>query len=123
VAASGVLIVILPAYRLGWRVRLAVAAYGATIAAGVGFLFGPRAFGSRYFEGIAWPLNLVRVCAFLTIPTCLWLIMVAATRGSNAPATPASRFGILHLRLVCISAILMVVTLIAVDFISFKPIL
>jgi CubicO group peptidase (beta-lactamase class C family) len=113
IAVSGGL-VLLPAYALETRVRVAAGAYGFIIGVGVAVIFGLRAFGARYFEGVSWPLDIVRVCAFLTIPACALLLYTTL----RARPTPV-RLARLHLIVLCISSVLMVAALLAVDLISF----
>ncbi len=122
IAASGVLLVLIPRHAISLRIRLAVAGYVAVVGCGVFALFGLSAFGIPYFSGIAWPLNIVRVCAFLTIPTCLVLIIVSSRQSIEAPRSRMPRWRRMHLGLVCVSAVLMVLTLLVVNLISFSSI-
>jgi CubicO group peptidase (beta-lactamase class C family) len=131
IAVSGGLIVVLPRYGIGARARLAAFFYCAVVGSGVATLFGLRAFGPPYFNGVAWPLNIVRCCAFATIPACMVLIYytlqnnralpVAPARGARL--TPLARFGRLHLSVLCASSVLLVLALLTVHLISFSPIL
>jgi hypothetical protein len=122
IALSGVLLVLLPTYGIGSRVRLAAAAYALIVGGAVCVLFGLRAYGASYFDGIAWPLNVVRVCAFLTIPACAWLALVTWRSRTQPVSSWSARLGQMHLRLVFISSILMVVVLISVQLMSLGPI-
>lgn len=120
-ALSGFLITILPTYGISPRVRLASAAYAVLVGSAVGVMFGLRAFGGRYFDGIAWPLEVVRTCAFLALPACAWLAL--ATLRPNGPVSAwSARVGQWHLRVVFISSILMVLVLLSVHLMSFSPI-
>jgi CubicO group peptidase (beta-lactamase class C family) len=122
IALSGVLIVILPTYGISSRVRLAAGAYALVVGTGVCVLFGLRAFGARYFDGIAWPLNIVRVCAFLTIPACTWLALATLRPGPEPVSSWSARLGRVHLRVLFVSSILMVLVLLVVQLVSFAPI-
>lgn len=135
IAVSGGLIVLLPRYGISGRARLAAFFYCAVVGSGTIALFGLRAFGPPYFDGIAWPLNLVRVFAFATIPACVILVYYTvrndrltvrnnrAAHAQSAPATRIARLGRAHLYILCGSAILMVLTLLTVHLISFSPII
>ena len=122
IAVSGALIVILPTYGISPRVRLATAFYVLLVVGAVGVLFGLRSFGARYFDGIGWPLDVVRACAFLTIPACVWLGLVTLRPGSQGISSRVALLGRMHLRVVFVSSIFMVVVLLAVQLLSFTPI-
>jgi CubicO group peptidase (beta-lactamase class C family) len=122
VAISGVLIVVLPTYGISPRVRLAAGFYAVVVVGAACILFGLRSFGARYFAGIGWPLNVVRVCAFLTIPACAWLALVAFRPGSPRISSWTASLGRVHLRVLFVSSILMVLVLLAVQLLSFTPI-
>lgn len=96
IALSGGLIVVWPAYGRTTSLRLAVAGYLLVLGTGIGALFGLRAFGAAYFDGVTWPLDVVRVCAFLTIPACLALVIIGlrlrrAGHGRPGAALASSR--------------------------------
>ena len=80
-----------------------------------------RGFGQRCFSGIAWPLGILRVCAFLTIPASAALLSAArdAHRTNHAGA---ARLGRLHLDVLRVSSVLMVFTLLMIELISFSRI-
>jgi CubicO group peptidase (beta-lactamase class C family) len=122
IALSGALLVIVPPYGGNAGARWAAGAYALLVGGAVGVLFGLRAFGARYFDGIAWPLDIVRVCAFLTVPACAWLALATIRSGSRPSRTWVSLLGRWHLRLVFVSSILMVLLLMAVQLMSFSPI-
>ena len=56
---------------------------------------------------------------------CMYLADTGPWRGREpgCRASPAARVGFVHFKLICLSSILMVAALTAVDFISLKPIL
>jgi CubicO group peptidase (beta-lactamase class C family) len=122
VALSGFLITILPTYGISPRVRFATAAYAALVGVEVCVLFGLRAFGGRYFDGIAWPLEVVRTCAFLTLPACGWLALATLSPNGRPISAWSARVGQWHLRMVFISSILMALVLLSVHLMSFSPI-
>jgi CubicO group peptidase (beta-lactamase class C family) len=128
IAVSGGLIVLLPRYGISVGARLAAFFYCAVVGCGIVALFGLRAFGPPYFDGIAWPLNLVRFFAFATIPACVVLLYYTvrnnrSTHAEGGPATRFARLGRAHLTILCGSALLMVLTLLTVHLISFSPII
>lgn len=120
-ALSASLIVVLPNYGVDLRVRLAAAGYAVVVVTGVAALLGLRSFGARYFAGLAWPLNIVRVCAFLTIPACVVLIF-NCWRIRHEPLVNIARIGRFHLWGLSVSAVLLVITLMAIDLIGFSRI-
>jgi CubicO group peptidase (beta-lactamase class C family) len=120
-AGSGGLLVILPRYGIDLGVRAAVAAHGAVVGAGVVVMYGFSAFGEPYFHGVAWPLHTMRVCAFLSIPACAFLLYTAS-RVRRMQLTGAARLGRLHLDLVCLSSLALVATLLDIGLIGFLPI-
>ncbi len=120
-AMSGGLIIIWPRYGIDLKARAATLSYALVTGIGVVALYGCSAFGDRYFHGISWPLHVLRVCAFLTIPACAFLL-VTARRLARMPLTGAARVGRLHLDIICMSAVVLVVTLLAIELISFTPI-
>jgi CubicO group peptidase (beta-lactamase class C family) len=122
IALSGLLLALLPSYGMSPRARLAAAAYALVVGGAVCILFGLRAFGARYFDGIAWPLNIVRVCTFLTIPACAWLALATLRTGVQPVSSWSARLGQLHLRVVFVSSILLILVLFSVQLMSFGPI-
>ena len=121
IALSGGLFLILPQYGITSGIRAAAVGYAALVAFGIVDMFGLSAFGQRYFAGISWPLDILRVCAFLTIPACaaLW---IAVRRANQIACDGAARWGRLHLTVIAVSSLLLVVTLVAVELISFSRI-
>jgi CubicO group peptidase (beta-lactamase class C family) len=118
IALSGGLFLLFPKFGIDARTRAAVTVYSVIVGVGVCVMYGCGAFGSRYFEGIAWPANIVRICAFATIPACAWLIAVTY-RANGAACSGIARCGRIYLNLICISSILMVLGLTFVELISF----
>jgi CubicO group peptidase (beta-lactamase class C family) len=121
IALSGALLAAVPVRGISTKVRAAAASYGLVVGCGVAALFGLSAFGHRYFDGVSWPLNIVRVCAFLTIPACLFLV-VNAVRADPWPRAPIARLGRLHYNVITASSIIMVAALLGVGLISFAQI-
>ena len=107
-----------PAYGRKRSVRLAVGWYVIVVGTGCAALFGLRAFGTLYFEGVTWPLEVVRVCAFLTLPTCMNLVIVSL-RLRGAEVGRRLRW---HLHVIAASSVLMVVALLTVELIGFSRI-
>ncbi|MDB6084127.1 MAG: hypothetical protein JWN43_2008 [Gammaproteobacteria bacterium] len=121
IALSGAAWVVLPLRGMDTPPRAAAAGYALVVGCGVAALFGLSAFGHRYFEGISWPLHLVRVFAFLTIPACLFL-SVNAVRLNRMPHTAVNRWGRLHYGVIAVSSVLLVALLLGVGLISFARI-
>jgi CubicO group peptidase (beta-lactamase class C family) len=120
-ALSGGVLVIWPAYGVSRGVRLAAAAYAAIVGISVAIIFGLSAYGQRYFLGIAWPLDVLRICAFLTIPASLALLGVAY-RATQTYLVGLARWGRVHFALIAVSSVIMVLTLITVELIGFSRI-
>ena len=92
------------------------------VGTGVAALFGLSAFGQRYYSaGIGWPLDVLRVCAFSTLPACIALLLVAY-RAAKTRCVGAARWGRVHLDILGVSSVLMVITLLALQLIGFSPI-
>jgi CubicO group peptidase (beta-lactamase class C family) len=121
IAISGGLIVLVPRYGIEVRARAAAATYGVIVAGAIALLFGLHAFGQPYWDGIAWPLDLVRILAWLTLPASIFMIFTAIRLRGQALAG-AAKLGRLHFDVVAISSIAMVLCLIAVELISFSRI-
>jgi hypothetical protein len=120
-ALSGGLFALPTKYGINARARLAAVGYAAVVACSIASLFGLRAFGASYFEGISWPLQIIRVCGFLTIPASVVLIYQVHDI-DRRPLTGIARIGRLHLNVICLSAVVMTLTLLACNLISFSPI-
>ncbi len=117
-ALSGGLFTVWPAYRVGLRGGMAAAGYATIVACGLAALFGFGAFGRRYFDGIAWPLEVVRVCAFLTIPASA--VLLAGIRGLARGGS--KRLAAWHYRAIAFSSIIMAALLLGIGVIGFSPI-
>lgn len=122
IAASGAPFILSATYGFSRPARLIVGAYAAIVGCGIFTLFGFHAFGSRYFNGISWPLNVVRCCAFLTIPAAVALSVSAVLARATIRRSTMERLARVHLDLLAVSAVLLVVTLLSVDLIGFYPI-
>jgi CubicO group peptidase (beta-lactamase class C family) len=122
IALSGGLIVLFPRYGLGSAARHAVALYCFVVLSGIFIMFGLRAWGPPYFDGIAWPLNIVRCLAFASIPASA-LLVLCAWRENCSPHAPRAWPARLHLNVLSLSSVLLVATLLTVHLISFSPIL
>jgi CubicO group peptidase (beta-lactamase class C family) len=121
IALSGGIFGVLPAYRVDLRARIAAASYAGVVACGIVALFGFGAFGRRYFDGISWPLELVRVCAFLTIPASVSLL-AGVPRLARAGYPASMRLARLHYGAIAVSSILMAALLFGVGVLAFTPI-
>ncbi|MDP8985376.1 MAG: beta-lactamase family protein [Pseudomonadota bacterium] len=121
VALSGAALLLFPAYGAHPRIRIAAGSYAAVVACGVAALFGLSAFGHRYFEGYSWPLDIVRVCAFLTIPVCL-LMFVNGMRVRDSRSTLMGRLRRLHYDVIAVSSVVLVLMLLGIELISFSRI-
>ncbi len=120
IALSGGLFV-LPIQGIAPGARLAVAAYAAIVGCGIVDMFGLSAFGQRYFAGVEWPLDILRLCAFLTVPACAALLF-AAYRANTTASIGAVRWRRLHLNVIAASSLLLVLTLLIVNLIGFSRI-
>jgi hypothetical protein len=121
VALSGVIFLVLPAYRVDVRSMIAASSYAVVVGCGIVVLFGFGAFGHRYFDGISWPLELVRVCAFSSIPASACLL-AGIPRLARTTHLGIRRLALLHYEAIAISSIVMVVLLFYVGVLSFAPI-
>ncbi|MDP9011815.1 MAG: beta-lactamase family protein [Pseudomonadota bacterium] len=121
VALSGAALALFPTYGVDPRTRVAAAVYGIVVGCGVIALFGLSAFGRRYFDGESWPLDIVRVCAFLTIPACL-LLFVNGMRVHERRPVAIARLGRLHYNVIALSSVMLVLLLFGVELISFSRI-
>jgi hypothetical protein len=118
---SGLLLALIPGTHVAPIARIAAAAYAVVLAAGIGLMFGLHAFGDPYFSGVSWPLDVVRACAFLTIPASLGLVG-CAIRMRETPPTLLARTARVHFGLVSVSSVLMVVALLGEGLLTFAPI-
>jgi len=105
VLLAGMSGLLLPLWPRGVSLRAKFAGFGyaGVLAAGVGALFGLHAFGDRYYQGIAWPINLVRILAWLSIPLTLQLL-AGTLRAWRTGAAESSRISRLHLTLLALCA-------------------
>jgi CubicO group peptidase (beta-lactamase class C family) len=121
IALSGAIFLVLPAYRVDVRAMIAAASYAAVVGCGIVSLFGFSAFGHRYFDGISWPLELVRACAFLTIPASACLL-AGIPRLARTRYPGVGRLARLHYGAIAVSSIVMVVLLFDVGVLSLSRI-
>jgi hypothetical protein len=120
-ALSGGLFVVLPVHhRIDMQARAAATGYAAAVGCALVALFGFGGFGRRYFDGVAWPLELVRVCAFLTVPACAALL--AGIPRMARSAAGSSRLARWHYGAIAISSLGMVLLLRYAGVLSFSPI-
>ena len=118
VAATGLLFPLWPGQVGGKLARPAAALFGMAMLGIPLVLFGTHAFGERYYLGIAWPLNVARACAFLTVPIAAAL--VSSTVAAPSPgAVRSARLARLHLIVLTICACLTVPMLVHVGLIGF----
>jgi CubicO group peptidase (beta-lactamase class C family) len=121
ISLCGGFLVILPGSSIKGSARLSVAAPGTLVVLFVGVLFGLHAFGRAYFDGLAWPLDILRILAFLMLPASAALIIVAS-RINRAESEGVGLLGKLHVNLICAASILLVIALLALDLITFDPV-
>jgi len=119
-AMSGGLLVLAPRHRPDILAGSSILLYGSVLGCGLAAIYIFHAFQGPYFTGVLWPLIMLRVTAFLTIPACARLL-INAYRISQKPRVGITRFGKMHFNLICISSILMVACLMCVGLISFSP--
>jgi hypothetical protein len=117
-AASGF---VLPFWRLPDALpSIAAIGLATIVTAGVGFLYGAHAFGDRYFRGIAWPIDTVRVCGFFIIPLAI-LLTVSLRRAWPRELRGRAALGRVHLFCLAMGAWVLVSVLIDVGLIGFSP--
>jgi len=70
---------------------------------------------------MSWPLNILRILAFLMLPVSAALIVVAWGINRDAPED-VGLLERLHVNLICVVSILLVIALLAINFITFDPV-
>jgi CubicO group peptidase (beta-lactamase class C family) len=118
VAATGLLFPFGPGRSASRLARSAAWLFGLTMLAIPLVLFEAHAFGDRYYLGIAWPLDVARGCAWLTLPIAATLVASAFTARPPGAAS-SGRACRLHLVTLAACACLAVVPLINVGLLGF----
>jgi CubicO group peptidase (beta-lactamase class C family) len=123
VAGTGLPFVVWKRYGGLPRFRWPVLLYGATLLAALVSVGVFHALGQAYLDGKTLPLNVIRACAFLTVPLSVWLL-VNAYRTSFGPDSRLLPMGFArwHYLMLALSSVVLVCALLAAQLISFTPI-